>query len=47
MLRDARISRRCKDLGPGVLRELPDESMLAATAADDKYFQGFASNLIE
>lgn len=47
MLRDPRIPRRCKNLGPGVLRKLPDESMLTATAADDKYFQRFASNLIE
>jgi hypothetical protein len=47
MIGNARIPGRREDLGAVVLCELPDQGVLAAAAADQKYSQRFASNLIE
>jgi hypothetical protein len=47
MVSDAWIPGRGKDLCAIVLCELPNQSVLASAAADYKYSQWFASNLIE
>jgi hypothetical protein len=39
VIRGARIARRGKDLGAWVLRELPDQGVLAPAASDYKYSQ--------